>query len=154
MEFWQYLLLLLLVAIAPLGGMLLARVAPDERELGEKWFVLFRYTLIAAIGVLLLWSARLSAIAATGTVASVLFFLATSRIPLLHHAIVGIAFWFSAKQAVFPALVLALFLLGLVGGTLAASPRALGRKRFWEPQLQTFIRTAWPVLVVLPLYLL
>lgn len=148
----QYLGLLILVLAGPPIGMLLARIAPDERENGERVFVILHYALLTAIGMLLLWSSQTDAIRAIGVAMGMLLFLNTNHRPHIHHALVGITYWFAATTTVFPMIVLFLFLLGMTGGTLAATPKALKQKRFWQLQWRTYISTVWPVLIAIPLF--
>lgn len=144
---------MLLVTLAgPLVGMLLARVAPDERETGEYWFLILRYAFIGIFGFLELWLSRSSPLHATLFAAGVLVFLACRTLPRVEHVLVGVAFWFATRQPYTEAAVLILFLLGVVGGTLAATPKLLKQKWFWQLQLHAYPRTVWPVLVAVVLY--
>ena len=150
----QYLGMLLVVLAGPLVGMLLVRTTPDERALGEHWFLILRYILIGIFGFLELWLSRSSPLQASLLAAGVLVFLACRTLPRVEHALVGIAFWFATRQPYTEAAVLLLFLLGVVGGTLAATPKLLKQKRFWQMQLRAYPRIVWPVLIAVALYAL
>ncbi|HLC66104.1 MAG TPA: hypothetical protein VJK52_00510, partial [Candidatus Nanoarchaeia archaeon] len=110
-----------------------------------------RYCILGFTSLMLLWLRRDSVWLASAIVVGTLLFVGRSY-PLLHSALVGLAYWQATKTVLLLEISFGLILLGIVGGTLHAAPRSLRQRMFWTNQFSDFAIVIWPVLIALPLY--